>query len=83
MLQKESKVVNTGRAKKIRRMLESQGIPDELFNQAYKNVKRAKYLRKNSSTPNKTLKTKRHKGEDIQDFKERRRKVNKRKRERI
>lgn len=73
-------MVGTGRAKKIRRMLEFEGIPENQFNQAYKNVKKAKY-RKDGDIPTKILKTKRHKGEDIENFKERRRKTNKRKRE--
>jgi len=80
MLLKENKMVCTGRAKKIRRMLESQGIPDELFNQAYKNVKKAKYERKNSNVPNKPLMTKMHKRESLLEFKERRKKTNKKKR---
>lgn len=72
--------MNSGRAKKIKRMLESQGVLDESFNQAYKNIKRAKYERKHI-IPKKTLKTKMHKGESLFDFKERRKKTNKRKRE--
>lgn len=73
--------MHSGRAKKIRRMLEAQNLNDDEFNYYYKQTKQARYSSR-SSGPTKRLKTKRHKGESLLEFKRRRAKVNAAKRER-
>jgi len=70
----------SGRAKKIRAMLEAQRIPDREFNRLYKNTKSARKLV--PTGPTDRPKTKRHTNEDFIDFKRRRKKVNNAKGER-
>ena len=67
--------MHSGRAKKIKKMLRFQSVPEYQIKQASKQVKKAKYEKKKANVV-KVLKTKQHKGEGIEDFKSRRKKVN-------
>ena len=76
--------MNSGRAKKIRQMLNRQSLPNpKLWNRAYKVIKRGwkkQWLKANVPKAFVILFPKKRKNEDIYDFKKRRKKINERKR---
>ena len=76
--------MNSGRAKKIRGMLNLQSIPNpKLWNRSYKVIKRGhkqRYLKANVPKMFIALFPKKRKNEDLDDFRKRRKKSNKLKR---